>query len=159
HGPRPPRARARRGVGLVHGLRNEPGDDVAAAAALEDDVDRFVAAVRTDHSEPHPEPPPEAEAALLRDRTREDERAADDLVIDATMLSNPVHEHFEVVRNLRRQIDPRALVHLHRIPHGLRRKLLLFALVALAALLTAGVASATNGGFTPEQPHSPNAHH
>ena len=34
-----------------------------------------------------------------------------------------------------------------------------FALVVLAALLTASVATATNGGFTPEQPHSPNAHH
>jgi cytochrome c oxidase subunit 2 len=34
-----------------------------------------------------------------------------------------------------------------------------FALVVLAALLTASVATATNGGFTPEQPHSQNAHH
>jgi len=34
-----------------------------------------------------------------------------------------------------------------------------FALVVLAALLTASVATATNGGLTPEQPHSPNAHH
>ena len=34
-----------------------------------------------------------------------------------------------------------------------------FPLVVLAALLTASVASATNGGFTPVQPHSPNAHH
>jgi len=34
-----------------------------------------------------------------------------------------------------------------------------FAFVVLAALLTASVATATNGGFTPEQPHSPNAHH
>jgi cytochrome c oxidase subunit 2 len=41
----------------------------------------------------------------------------------------------------------------------LRRKLPLFALVALAVLLTAGVAAAANGGFTPEQPESPNAHH
>ena len=41
----------------------------------------------------------------------------------------------------------------------MRRKLLLFAFVAVAALLTAGAAAATNGGFTPEQPESPNAHH
>jgi cytochrome c oxidase subunit 2 len=34
-----------------------------------------------------------------------------------------------------------------------------FAFAVLAALLTASVATATNGGFTPEQPHSPNAHH
>ena len=34
-----------------------------------------------------------------------------------------------------------------------------FALVVLASLLTASVATATNGGFTPAQPHSPNAHH
>jgi cytochrome c oxidase subunit II len=38
-----------------------------------------------------------------------------------------------------------------------RRKLLLFALVGIAGLLTAGVAAAANGGFTPESPHSPNA--
>jgi cytochrome c oxidase subunit II len=30
--------------------------------------------------------------------------------------------------------------------------------VALTALATAGVAAAANGGFTPENPHSPNAH-
>ena len=31
-------------------------------------------------------------------------------------------------------------------------------MVALTALATAGVAAAANGGFTPETPHSPNAH-
>jgi cytochrome c oxidase subunit II len=41
----------------------------------------------------------------------------------------------------------------------LRRKLPLFALVALAALLTAGASVAGNGGFAPAEPHSPNAHH
>jgi len=41
----------------------------------------------------------------------------------------------------------------------LRRKLPLFALVALATLLSAGVAAAANGGFAPVEPHSPNAHH
>jgi cytochrome c oxidase subunit 2 len=41
----------------------------------------------------------------------------------------------------------------------LRRKLPLFALVALAALLTAGAAAAANGGFAPVRPESPNAHH
>ena len=41
----------------------------------------------------------------------------------------------------------------------MRRKLLLFAFVAIAALLTAGAAAAANGGFTPDQPESPNAHH
>jgi cytochrome c oxidase subunit II len=40
-----------------------------------------------------------------------------------------------------------------------RRKLPLYALVAAVALLTASVATAANGGFSPEQPHSPNAHH
>lgn len=34
-----------------------------------------------------------------------------------------------------------------------------FALVAFATLLTAGVATAADGGFVPETPHSPNAHH
>ena len=41
----------------------------------------------------------------------------------------------------------------------MRRKLPLFALVALATLLSAGVAAAANGGFAPVEPHSPNAHH
>jgi cytochrome c oxidase subunit 2 len=36
---------------------------------------------------------------------------------------------------------------------------MLFALVASATLLTAGVATAADGGFIPETPHSPNAHH
>ncbi|HEX6787787.1 MAG TPA: cytochrome c oxidase subunit II [Gaiellaceae bacterium] len=39
----------------------------------------------------------------------------------------------------------------------MRRKLV-FGVVALTALATAGVAAAANGGFTPETPHSPNAH-
>jgi cytochrome c oxidase subunit 2 len=34
-----------------------------------------------------------------------------------------------------------------------------FALVAFATLLTAGVATAADGGFVPATPHSPNAHH
>jgi cytochrome c oxidase subunit 2 len=38
------------------------------------------------------------------------------------------------------------------------RRKLTFGVVALTALATAGVAAATNGGFTPETPHSPNAH-
>ena len=41
----------------------------------------------------------------------------------------------------------------------MRRKLTLFALVAFAVLLTAPVAVGSNGGFTPVQPHSPNASH
>ncbi|HZT85077.1 MAG TPA: cytochrome c oxidase subunit II [Gaiellaceae bacterium] len=41
----------------------------------------------------------------------------------------------------------------------MRRKLLSLALVVLLALATAGVAAAANGGFTPVQPASPNAHH
>jgi cytochrome c oxidase subunit II len=41
----------------------------------------------------------------------------------------------------------------------LRRKLTLVALVVFAVLLTAPVAMASNGGFTPVQPHSPNASH
>jgi len=40
-----------------------------------------------------------------------------------------------------------------------RRKLSIFVLAVLAALATAGVATATNGGLTPVQPASPNAHH
>jgi cytochrome c oxidase subunit 2 len=40
-----------------------------------------------------------------------------------------------------------------------RRKLPSFVLVVLLALATAGVAAAANGGFTPVQPHSPNADH
>lgn len=40
----------------------------------------------------------------------------------------------------------------------MRRKLL-FALVAAVALAMAGAADATNGGFTPVTPHSPNAAH
>ncbi|HEY2355717.1 MAG TPA: cytochrome c oxidase subunit II [Gaiellaceae bacterium] len=41
----------------------------------------------------------------------------------------------------------------------MRRKLLTFVLVVLAALATAGVAAATNGGLTPVTPASPNAKH
>ncbi|HEY2543500.1 MAG TPA: cytochrome c oxidase subunit II [Gaiellaceae bacterium] len=41
----------------------------------------------------------------------------------------------------------------------MRRKLTFFAIAAVAALQAAGVATATNGGFTPVAPHSPNAHH
>jgi cytochrome c oxidase subunit II len=40
-----------------------------------------------------------------------------------------------------------------------RRKLPSFVLVLLVALATAGVAAASNGGFTPVQPESPNASH
>jgi cytochrome c oxidase subunit 2 len=38
------------------------------------------------------------------------------------------------------------------------RRKLTFGVVALTALATAGVAAAANGGFTPENPHSPNTH-
>ena len=41
----------------------------------------------------------------------------------------------------------------------MRRKLPSFVLAVLLALATAGVAAATNGGFTPVQPESPNASH
>ena len=41
----------------------------------------------------------------------------------------------------------------------MRRKLTLFALVAFTALLSAPLAAAAYGGFTPVQPHSPNASH
>jgi cytochrome c oxidase subunit II len=40
-----------------------------------------------------------------------------------------------------------------------RRKLPSFVLTVLVALATAGVAESANGGFTPVQPASPNAHH
>jgi cytochrome c oxidase subunit II len=43
------------------------------------------------------------------------------------------------------------------MPARVRRKLLLLPLLVLAALVTAGIAAAANGGFTPPQPHSPNA--
>jgi cytochrome c oxidase subunit 2 len=36
---------------------------------------------------------------------------------------------------------------------------MLLAFVAIATLVTAGVAAAADGGFVPETPHSPNAHH
>jgi cytochrome c oxidase subunit 2 len=39
-----------------------------------------------------------------------------------------------------------------------RRKLPLVVLVVLLALAAAGAAAAANGGFTPQTPHSPNAH-
>lgn len=41
----------------------------------------------------------------------------------------------------------------------MRRKLPTLVLAVLLALATAGVAAASNGGFTPVQPASPNAHH
>ena len=41
----------------------------------------------------------------------------------------------------------------------MRRKLLTFVLAVLAALATAGIAAAGNGGLAPVQPASPNAHH
>jgi cytochrome c oxidase subunit 2 len=44
------------------------------------------------------------------------------------------------------------------MPIRVRRKLLVFFVVGIAALVAAGVAAAANGGFTPETPHSPNAH-
>jgi cytochrome c oxidase subunit 2 len=40
-----------------------------------------------------------------------------------------------------------------------RRKLSTFVIAVVAALATAGVATATNGGLTPISPASPNAHH
>jgi cytochrome c oxidase subunit II len=44
------------------------------------------------------------------------------------------------------------------MPARVRRKLSLVLAVLCAALATAGVAAAANGGFTPETAHSPNAH-
>jgi cytochrome c oxidase subunit 2 len=44
------------------------------------------------------------------------------------------------------------------MPARVRRKLLLVFVLLCAALATAGVAAAANGGFTPETAHSPNAH-
>ena len=43
------------------------------------------------------------------------------------------------------------------MPVAVRRKLLALALMLVAVLAVAGVAAAANGGFSPEQPHSPNA--
>lgn len=43
------------------------------------------------------------------------------------------------------------------MPVPVRRKLLVLSGILLAGLVTAGVAAAANGGFTPEAPHSPNA--
>lgn len=45
------------------------------------------------------------------------------------------------------------------MPCGLRRKLPSFVLAVLVALATAGVATASNGGFTPVEPASPGASH
>jgi cytochrome c oxidase subunit II len=39
-----------------------------------------------------------------------------------------------------------------------RRRVLVLGLLGIAVLVTASVAAATNGGFSPEQAHSPNAH-
>jgi cytochrome c oxidase subunit 2 len=44
------------------------------------------------------------------------------------------------------------------MPVRMRRKLAFLLLTAVAALATAGVAVAANGGFTPPTPYSPNAH-
>jgi cytochrome c oxidase subunit 2 len=44
------------------------------------------------------------------------------------------------------------------MPARVRRKLSLVFVLLCAALATAGVAAAANGGFTPEVAHSPNAH-
>jgi len=44
------------------------------------------------------------------------------------------------------------------MPPRVRRKVAFVVVVALAVLLTAGVAAAANGGFTPQFAHSPNAH-
>jgi cytochrome c oxidase subunit 2 len=44
------------------------------------------------------------------------------------------------------------------MPGGVRKKLLFAALGIVTVLATAGAALAANGGFTPESPHSPNAH-
>jgi len=45
------------------------------------------------------------------------------------------------------------------MPCGLRRKLLSLVTAVLVALATAGVAAASNGGFTPVEPASPGASH
>jgi cytochrome c oxidase subunit II len=44
------------------------------------------------------------------------------------------------------------------MPPLVRRKVAFLVVVALAVLVTAGVAAAANGGFTPQFAHSPNAH-
>ena len=44
------------------------------------------------------------------------------------------------------------------MPPRVRRKLAFAVGVAAAVFMTAGVAAAANGGFTPLEPHSPNAH-
>ena len=44
------------------------------------------------------------------------------------------------------------------MPPRVRRKLAFAVGLAAAVLMTAGVAAAANGGFTPLEPHSPNAH-
>jgi cytochrome c oxidase subunit 2 len=44
------------------------------------------------------------------------------------------------------------------MPARVRRKTLFLLLLGVAALATAGIAAADNGGFTPPTPHSPNAH-
>jgi len=44
------------------------------------------------------------------------------------------------------------------MPPRVRRKLLLLVGVGIVVLATAGAAAAANGGFTPQYPHSPNAH-
>src|SRR5436190_17403410 len=101
---------------LLEGLGLEPRRDLPLPGHLVDHVDRLVLAVRAGDAEPHREPAPEAEPPLLRDRPREDERAPGHLVVDAAGLPDAVHEYLEVTGYVRRQVHPRALGHLHRMP-------------------------------------------
>src|SRR3954465_10063278 len=142
---------------LVARYRRQPGLDLAPAADLVDEVDGLVLSVGTRDPEPHRRPAPEAEAALLGDRPWEHDGPALDLVIDATSLAHAADVHLELFRDMCWQVYTRALGHLHRMPR-VRRKVLFVALLSLAALATAGAALATNGGFTPQAGHSPNAH-
>src|SRR5581483_3740106 len=66
-------------------LRHEPRLDLAAAADVVDEIHGLVLPVGAGDPEPHRGPAPEAEASLLCDRAREDDRPADDFVIDATL--------------------------------------------------------------------------
>ena len=86
------------------------------------------------------------------------DRPADDLVIDATSLLDAVHEDLETIGDMRRQVYGRAFGHAHRMPARVVRKLA-FLGTTIAALATAGIAPAANGGFTPPDAHSPNAGH
>jgi hypothetical protein len=83
-----------------------------------DDVDRVVLPVGPGDAEEEREPAPEAQAALLREPTVEEELVPDHVVIAARLLRHAVHEHLELAAHARRKLHScvlhRAIVECHR---------------------------------------------